>query len=87
MAFFWLVLFYGFILVLILAALLALALGGLLGVFLGGMVGGVKGGTRAPEGGKELATYRGIAHGGCLGAAAGVAVALLLVLLAWSYLL
>jgi hypothetical protein len=73
--------------ILALVALVALAVGGLLGVFVGGLIGGVRGGVKAPEEGKELATYRGITWGGCLGAVVGLALTLLLLFLAWNYLL
>jgi hypothetical protein len=84
---FLLVLVYLFFLILVLAALLVLVVGGMLGVFLGGIVGGIRGGVQAPEGSKELATYRGVTWGGCLGGVVGLALALLLLTLAWSYLL
>ena len=71
---FWLLLIFVFILVLI--ALLALVVGGLLGIFTGGIIGAVRGNLHAPAGGEELATYRGVVWGGCLGLLAGMAVAL-----------
>jgi hypothetical protein len=80
---FWLLLI--FILVLALIALLALAVGVLLGGFLGGVVGGVRGGVKAPEGQEELATYRGVTWGGCLGALTGLLLTGLLLVLAWTY--
>jgi hypothetical protein len=81
----WLV--FLFLCILALAALLVLAVGLLLGVFLGGVIGGVVGGIRAPEDGKGLGAYQGVTWGGCLGAVVGLALAVLLLLLAWGCLL
>jgi hypothetical protein len=79
----WLV--FIFLLVLGLVALLTLVVGALLGVFLGGIIGGVRGRVRAPEGDKDLATYRGITWGGCLGTVVGLFLTALLLILAWTY--
>jgi len=81
----WLV--FLFLLIMALVAVLVLVVGGVLGAFLGGIIGGGRGSIRAPEGGKELATYRGVTWGGCLGAVVGLALTSLLLLLAWGYLL
>jgi hypothetical protein len=72
--------------VLVLVALLVLVVGGLLGVFLGGIVGGVRGSVLAKEDDEGLATYRGATWGGCLGAVVGIALALVVVFIAWGYL-
>ena len=79
---FWLLLIFVFVVVLI--ALLALAVGGLLGMFSGGIIGGVRGNLHAPEGGEELATYRGVVWGGCLGLLAGMAAALAVLYWIWT---
>ena len=73
------------VLILIIIALLILFLGGLLGLFIGGIIGGVRGHIQAPKESKQLATYRGVTWGGCLGAVIGLALALLLLVLAASY--
>jgi hypothetical protein len=73
--FFLLMLF--FVVIPALVVVLVLAAGGLLGAFLGGVIGGVQ----APVGKRELEACRG----GCLGALAGLALTLLLLVLAWSY--
>jgi hypothetical protein len=79
---FWLLVI--FVLVLVLIALLALVVGGLLGMFAGGIIGGVRGNIRAPEGGRELATYRGVVWGGCLGLVAGMTVAVTVLYWLWT---
>ncbi len=81
---------FGLLLFLILTAagaVLVIVVGGLLGAFLGSAAGGIGGRSRAPEGGKELATYRGVVWGGCLGALGGLALATLLAVVACAYLL
>jgi hypothetical protein len=52
---------------------------------LGGIIGGVRGSLRAPEGDLELATYRGVAWGGCLALIGGLALTLLLLSVMWSH--
>jgi hypothetical protein len=81
----WLVFLVLFILAL--GSVVAIVVGALLGVFLGSLIGGIKGGWMAPQDRKELATYKGLAWGGCSGAVVGLALALLLVLLVWSCLI
>jgi hypothetical protein len=76
---------YLVLLILLLIALLILFLGGLLGLFVGGIIGGVRGHIQAPKESKQLATYRGVTWGGCLGAVIGLALALVLLVLVGSY--
>jgi hypothetical protein len=73
-----------FVLVLVLIALLALAIGGRLGMFACGVIGGARGSMRAPEGGEELATYRGVVWGGCLRLMVGLTAALTVLYLIWT---
>jgi hypothetical protein len=73
-------------LVLALAAVLAVVIGGGLGALLGAITGGVRGWRQAPEEEKELAAYRGLTWGCALGGLCGVGLAVVLLLVALSYL-
>jgi hypothetical protein len=73
------------LLVLAVIGLVALILGGVLGAFLGGTIGGVQGWRKAAEGDRELGAYRGVTWGSCAGALLGLALAVLLLFLAWGY--
>ena len=53
-------------------------------MFAGGVIGGGRGNIRAPEGGEELATYRGVVWGGCLGLVVRLTLALTALYCLWT---
>jgi hypothetical protein len=75
----------GFLAILVCLAVIGLLAGALIGAVLGALTGGAVGAARAPQDKAELATYRGITGGSCLGALAGLVVAAVLVAVAWHY--
>jgi uncharacterized membrane protein len=64
-------------------ALVVLIAGCLLGAFFGGIIGAICDCSQAPANQKELAAYRGIAWGGCLGTMAGLMLALIGLIVTW----